>query len=472
MLTDFFGRVLVPPTEVEHTRPAFTSMVTSLRGAVEQAGIRDLIVVIERTGRYHRPIQRAFTRAGFEVRIIHPLATKQHRQPANPGNKTDDTDLAAIHRGGVNGFGLLEPPPDPIYVRLQLLARHRRDLVEKVVALRSQIHEHLHAIMPGYSRCFDDVYESHIALWVARHFGSAEAILRAGLPGLVEQLRRAGVRIHFPTLEKIVAWARSAPVAEDESGLHLRILIELDDDRLSKIRGIRPIEAELAALLVQTPYVLLLGIPGINVVSAAEFAGEMGPIDRYPSCRAITGRAGLFPSRYQSDEVDYPNGKLVRCANRSLRRAIMIIADNLVKCNDYFRVLATGWKLQGRDPRAIRVQVAGRFSRIAYQMVAGRKAYRHPCCSQRDYVLRKLIAFHAEHETGSDQLRCDLHAAVAQLPRSEHREEAVPLAEELDRVLKKRGKGPRPLSEILPVVLAKLGVKPVRSPESGEAIIT
>jgi transposase len=81
-------------------------------------------VTIERTGRYHQPIQRAFTKAGFEVRIIHPLTTKQHRQPANPGNKTDDTDLAAIYRGGVNGFGLLEPPPDPVSVRLQLLVRH------------------------------------------------------------------------------------------------------------------------------------------------------------------------------------------------------------------------------------------------------------------------------------------------------------------------------------------------------------
>ncbi len=107
MLTDFFGRVLVPPTEVEHTRPCLTSMIKSLRAALEQAEIRDQTVVIERTGRYHRPIQRALAKEGFEARIIHPLTTKQYRQPANPGNKTDDTDLAAIYRGRVNGFGLI-----------------------------------------------------------------------------------------------------------------------------------------------------------------------------------------------------------------------------------------------------------------------------------------------------------------------------------------------------------------------------
>ena len=34
---------------------------------------------------------------------------KQLRLPAHPGNKTDDTDLAAIQRAAVNGFGLIEP---------------------------------------------------------------------------------------------------------------------------------------------------------------------------------------------------------------------------------------------------------------------------------------------------------------------------------------------------------------------------
>jgi transposase len=472
MLTDFYGRILVAATEVEHTQPCFGAMIQAVRAALDRFAIRDQVIVIERTGRYHRPIQRAFAEAEFETRIIHPLTTKQHRQPANPGNKTDETDMAAIQRGAVNGFGLLEPPADPVSARLQLLARHRRDLVEKTVALRCQIHEHLQSIMPGYTRCFADVFDCRIPLRVAREFGSAAAIGRAGVPGLIERLRRADIRVHLPTLEKIVAWAGSAPAAEDESDLHLKILVALDDDRLSKAQEVQAIERELAGLLVRTPYVLLLGIPGINVVSAAEFAGETGPIDRYPTGRAITGRAGLYPSRYQSDRVDCPDGALVRCANRGLRRAIMIIADNLIKCNSHFRILATGWRLRGRDARAVRVQVAGRFARIAYQMVAGRKAYRHPSCNEKDYVIKKLITFHNEHDSEVDRLMRDLDAAVAQLPRSEYREEAVPLADELDRALSKRGKGPRLLSEILPVVLAKLGVKPVQSPESGEAKLT
>ena len=469
MVADFYGRVLLEPTTVEHNQSHFDTALKSVRDAMARHHIQDTIVVIERTGRYHGPVQRAFGAAGFEVRIVHPFTTKQYRLPADPGNKTDDTDLSAIHRAAVNGFGLLEHEPDPVSVQLQLLARHRRDLVRQRVALQQKMLEHLQSFMPGYSRCVEDVFGSPVVLWVARKLGSAAAIVQADLAGLSQQVRQAGIKVHRSTLEKIVAWARSAPPAEEPASLHHRIFLGLDADQLRKAQSIQAIESELAGLLAQTPYLLLLSIVGINVVSAAELAGEMGPSERYPKARAITGRAGLFPARYQSDQVDRRDGALVRHANHDLRYAILMIADNLIKCNDHFKVLAAGWRLKGKDARGVRVQVAGRFSRIAYQMVAGRMTFQHPCARQRDSILEKLIRFALEHSTAPDQLARALDAAVTQLPCTAYGEEAVPLAEELARVQKPRGAGPHPLATILPAVLAKLEVKLVRSPESGEA---
>jgi transposase len=469
MLADFYGRVLIPPTVIAHNQAGLEAAVGLLHEAISQHGIRDHIVAVERTGRYHGPVQRAMAKAGSEVRIVHPFTTKQFRQAADPGNKTDDTDLSAIHRAAVNGFGLRQHAPDPIFVGLQLLARHRRDLVCKRVAIQQQMHEHLQSFMPGYSACFDDVFDSELALWAARTFNSAPAIVAAGLPGLARQLREAGLRTHSPTLEKIVAWARQAPTPEEPAALHRRFFLEFDAERRSKIALIQALECELAEQLVLTPYVLLMGIPGISVVSAAEFAGEMGPIQHYAKGRAITGRAGLYPSRYQSDQVDHCSGALVRCANHDLRRAILMIAENLIKYNDHFRVLAAGWRLKGKDPHDIHVRVAGRFCRIAYHMVAGEVTYRHPCSQQRDYIIQKLIRFSMEHDIPSDQLLRNLGAAVARLPRAARREEAAALAEELDKVQKQRGAGPKRLGEILPAVLAKLGVHTVKSQASGEA---
>lgn len=469
MLADFYGQVLIEPTTVEHNQAGFDAAVQCVRDAVARHGIKDMVVVVERTGRYHRPIQRAFTKAGYEVRVIHPFATKQFRQPADPGNKTDNTDLSAMHRAAVSGFGLLEHEPDPLFVRLQLLARHRRNLVRSKVVIQQRMLEHLHASMPGYSKCFADVFDSPIVLWVASHIGSASGIMQAGVVGIIDQLRKAGIRKHTPTVEKIVAWARSAPAPEEQASLHNRFFRDLDADRVSKLRSIRMLEGDMGEHLVQTPYVLLLGIPGISVVSAAEFAGEAGPIERYTTSRSLTGRAGLYPARYQSDQVDHCNGALIRNANRELRRAIMIIAENLLVCNDHFRVLAASWRLKGKDPRDICVKAAGRFCRIAYQMVAGRQTYQHPSAKDRDYVLGKLIRFSNEHDTAGDQLKRNLEAAVGQLPQTAHAEEAASLVEELARVQKQRGAGPQLLSKILPETLAKLGVSLVTSHESGES---
>jgi hypothetical protein len=182
---------------------------------------------------------------------------------------------------------------------------------------------------------------------------------------------------------------------------------------------------------VQTPYVLF---PGINAVSADDFAGEMGPIEHYANAKSITGRAGQRPSRYQSDQVDKANGPLVRNGNRALRAAIPGIADNLIHCNHHFQHLATLWASQGKDARHADVRIGLRFCRLAFQMVAGRQVFRHLCIHGRHYILDKLTAFHRDHQTPMPELLRDLQAAIGHVPEREHAAEAQPLHEELRRI--------------------------------------
>jgi len=208
----------------------------------------------------------------------------------------------------------------------------------------------------------------------------------------------------------------------------------------------------------------MMVIPGINVVSAAELAAEAGPIENYANGRCVTGRAGIFPSRYQSDEVDRPNGPIVRCANRRLRFALMQIADNLVTCNKHFQALNAQWKQQKADPRLIRIRVAQRVARITIHVVGARKAFSHPCMCNRHYVLRKLVAFYQEHGAPGEQVRTDLHAALEHVPAADRPAEAVHLEKELPAPGARR---PTALAEILPDLLARLRPTDVQSDSSG-----
>src|SRR5437588_2977322 len=64
MLADFYGKVLVPPTEVAHNRVELDDAVAQVRAALAQHDIRDCIVAVERTGRYHHPVKNTFVKAG------------------------------------------------------------------------------------------------------------------------------------------------------------------------------------------------------------------------------------------------------------------------------------------------------------------------------------------------------------------------------------------------------------------------
>jgi transposase len=467
MLCDFYGNVLIPPTVVAHRRPGFQEVVTRLKEAAHKHALGDVLVAVERTGRYHHPVQRAFAAAGYEARIVHPFATKQFRQPADPGVKTDDKDLAAIHRCAVNGFALAEASLDESWWELRLLIRHRRDLVRKASALCCQIREHLDAAMPGYAGCFEKFWEMQVPLHLAWKVGSAGGLRRMGVSGMARLLRKDQVRFQERTLERVLEWAQGTACPDVAAEQHRRIAMALDADRVRKTHEIQALEREIAGRLARTPYVLLLSFPGINVVSAGDFAGEAGPMSHYANSRCITGRAGLYPSRYQSDQVDRADGPLVRCSNRRLRAAILGVADNLILCNRHFGELASRWKAAGKDPRDTHVKVGLRFCRIAFQIVAGQQVFRHPCIQGRSYILQKLMRFHREHGTSMDRTLADLQAAIAQLPRQEHAAEAAPLVEELEAIQNRRRRGPQLIGEVLPLVLARLGVRRIQSPESG-----
>jgi len=233
-LADFYGRVLIPPTLVAHNRLGLDAAVAQVRHAFDTHQLRDGIIAIERTGRYHRLVQRAFAAAGFETRILHPFVTKQYRQPVDPGNKTDDTDLAAIHRASVTGCALLEATRDEAWTTLQLLSRQRRDLVRKGVALNCQIREHLEACLPGFAACFDKLWDSPIPWHLLQHFPSAEHLRQAGVTTLCHSLRQAGIRFQRRTVQTVLDWADQAATGDVAAEQHRRIARHFRNRRIAR----------------------------------------------------------------------------------------------------------------------------------------------------------------------------------------------------------------------------------------------
>jgi transposase len=455
MLCDFFGKVVVEPTSVEHTTGGLQAMTQHVTRTCKTEGLTDTIVAVEMTGIYHKPVQRAFRKAGFDTRIVHPFASNHYRQPLHPDAKTDDNDLEAIFHAAIKGYGLATLPVSEEYQSLQAISRHRHNLVKQRSRLMVQIRRLFHQTMPGFADLFEDgkLFHKSIALWVALTFPSAEAIRQAGVNGIASHLKKAKVRFQTRTIERIVAWASTAAEPSELAAMHTRQWQQLNEVRRLLDEQIVAAEQEMVGFLVKTPYVLLLSVTGINVVSAARLAGEAGPIEHYASARAINGRAGLYPSRYQSDEVDHADGSLVRQCNRKLRGAAMLVAENLIKCHPYYRGLSALWTQQKVDPRDRRCRIANRAMRMVYQLVGGRQLWRGKGVD-REYLLAKLQEFHRVHKTPIDQSIRDMNEAFAWLPKSAYAAEAKPLAE----LVRKQHRGPKHIGDLLTPLLIRLGV--------------
>ena len=455
MLCNFYGKVIIEPTTVEHTAGGLRVMTQLVAEACKAEGLTDTIVAVEMTGIYHKPVYRAFRKAGFDTRIVHPFASNHYRRPLHPDTKTDDNDLEAIFHATVKGYGLATLPVGEVYQSLQAVSRHRHNLVKQRARLMVQMRRLLHQTMPGFADLFKDdhLYHKSIALPVALKFASADAIRRAGVKGIASHLNKTKVRFQTRTIERIVAWADTAAEPSELATMHTRQWQQLNEVRRLFDEQIVATEQEMAGFLVNTPYVLLLSVTGINVVSAARLAGEAGPIEHYASGRAINGRAGLFPSRYQSDEVDRADGSLVRQCNRKLRGAAMLVAENLIKCHPYYRGLSALWMQQKIDPRDRRCRIANRAMRMVYQLVGGRQLWRGRGVD-REYLLAKLQEFHRVHKTPIDQAIRDLNEAFAWLPKSAYAAEAKPLAE----LARKKHRGVQRIGDLMIPLLIRLGV--------------
>lgn len=414
-MADFYGESLWGPEVFPNMRTGIEALLQSAQERRSRNGLQDMVVAIEPTGRYHKAVQRVLGRS-WEVRLIHPFTTKQLRQPASRGVKTDGRDLDAIIRAVISGYGNTEPTIPVAYEKWQLVSRARQELVVRRASLKARCQERIQMLMPGFGDLFRDIWTMNTALAVVERFWSAPALRDTGIDTLFRRLRDEGVQCRRETLTRIRAWACEAADPAPTAEMEHRMLcgnLELIRELTHRIEGY---ECELLAYLVMTPAVLLLSIKGLNVVSASEYGSELGPVSNYPAPANINGRAALYPGRYQSDEVDLTDGPIVGGGNARLRHAMIEIAHNLIDHNDWFRGWAEIRRQAGWPARKIRIAVANRFGRISYRMLTQERPFDHPQARDRDSVLVKLLQFAAQHGIAVDQTLEVVQSAAMRLP--------------------------------------------------------
>lgn len=289
--------------------------------------------------RHHRNLTIRLKVLGFDVAVINPFDSWKER--LNKNTKTDKIDLGSIAKALISGKFSSSYIPRGFYYNLRRATRTRRKFISRRISSQNVITGLMDRLFPGLWDKDDSIFSDRWgkgSLLVIEHYPTPQRILRLGENRLARFLRKNNTKLTGKTSRKIISAARCSltsnnPCEQTMDTLALRSHIQVY--RLYQ-EIIISLENEIAHLLVQTPGVYLLSIPGISVTYAAEIIAEIGDISRFAYAKQIISLAGTCSRKNQTGEYDPQGLPISKKGNKFLRTSLNQAALSLnTWCPDF-----------------------------------------------------------------------------------------------------------------------------------------
>lgn len=289
------GLDAVKPFPFQNNRNGFACLVAKMQMVQEKEQAPRMIIGMEPTGHYWKPLAWFLQKQGYLVVIVNPYHVKKSKElEDNSPSKSDPKDaglIAGLVQGGKFLNCLL---PQGVYAELRTLHTTREQERRKLNTTLNQLQALLDEYFPELTLVFKDL-QGMAASWVLENRPFPQDILAVGVEELAEQLQAISHhRVGLKRAQALQEAARnSVGVTEGLAAARLRLKVILAEIRLAS-HQLERIEAAMGKALETTglaPY--LLSIPGIGIVTAAGFLAEVGDPAEYQDWRQLQKLAGL-----------------------------------------------------------------------------------------------------------------------------------------------------------------------------------
>lgn len=382
MICNYFGDVIARPFFFSVNITGLTELTSIIEEAKAQVDAQRVFVGIEATGHYYEDIVRELGKRGYGVTIINAATTHEERASALSWCKTDDIDLVAIAHALKNNKGTENTLPEGKHRQLMVFTRARRREAQKRAALRMEARVYMDVIwreFQGYAvyqegkpkkkTLFSDFWGKS-SMFFMEHYPHPSQILALGEQGLRELSKKHNLKLRATTVEKLLHVASQSLLRSMEELQPELLLLKMKIDDIRHLdKNINRIEKEIEMLLLQTDGYLLLTVPGIGVMTAAEFYSELGNVSQYSHAGQLIKKAGTNPIVKQSGGGRGYYGRISKQGNRHLRYIVYLIGKSLVMHNDELRPFYLRLKESGKHPRKIFIAMGNKFIKIAFAML-------------------------------------------------------------------------------------------------------
>ena len=277
-----------------------THLLSEIREVALSRGIKNLRVVVEPTGIYHRLLLRIAATLGFETALVDAgHVTKMRAVVFGDDGKTDQRDPYAIEAVTTRGRLIADRRlPEP-YQLLRQWGKLYADAEGELIDAKSRVHRALTLLFPDFAFSTDFLYSSSGRAIFRCYRFKPHTIASQSIGRLYERLRKHSriVRSSVKRLldqarqtASVVALARVNELLAHEMELAWQDL-ELAEQRRENAH--RQLEQLYDEARVVDPRLPETTGSGISKTALARFLGEAGPLSDYRSWRQLLRMGGV-----------------------------------------------------------------------------------------------------------------------------------------------------------------------------------
>jgi transposase len=350
--TDYRGIPLGKALKVLNNKEGFENILTRIKDVCKQHDLSNVILGLEPTGHYWKPLANYLVGQSIKVVLINPYHTKRAKElDDNSPTKNDKKDALTIARLLRDGrFSQLYLPQD-VFAELRVLSNTRGSLMKRHNAIKNTIKAVLDEYFPELVTVFKYPLKGKACRQILKSCPFPSLILELGKDGVLVQIKKA--------VKKTIGQKRVAKLFEaaknsigvtygiQSARLKLTLLIqelELMENQLAHI------ETAMEQALAHTGFKeIILSIPGVGIITAASFLGNTGDPLRFTHPRQISKLAGYNLIEDSSGE-NKSKTTISKRGRKQLRNVLYQMARTTVAVNAEMKALYRYLKTRPHNP--------------------------------------------------------------------------------------------------------------------------
>jgi len=377
---DYRGLEFGKAFKFRNDKNGFESILASIEANCKNKGLNNVIVGMEPTGHYWKTLANYLIMHGITVVMVNPYHTKRAKElDDNSPTKSDKKDALTIAKLVRDGRYYEVYMPQDVFAELRVLTTSRTSLMKRRNAIKNTITAVLDEYFPEIVTVFKNPLKGKASLQILKSYPFPSLILELDVEVILAEIKKA--------VKKTVGRKKAhqlLEVAKNSIGvgyglasakLKLGLMIE-ELELLTKQLDL--LESEMAKALADTGFgEIILSIPGIGVVTAASFFGEIGDPMRFDNPRQISRMAG-YNLVEDSSGKNKSGTAISKRGRKTLRSVLYKMALTMVAVNDEMKELYAYLKTRPNNPlkkKQALVVISKKIITVIYNLVKKKAEY-------------------------------------------------------------------------------------------------